>query len=210
MSNASCLLACMIEDSLLRPLGVATQQNCRIKAEILALSNLPSITNRNSETTPLVAFTKSYAHYRSNTTNDCLIRSRTPPCRSNELPRNTSYPHGLISARAVCLRRYEGDKTAGWKGQARHMPSWQRAVSHPFVCESQRDLGDQIAILSSLVARKATFLLALILIASPVTGWRPMRAARLRTCRMPSPVIFTRSPFFKCFVIMTIRSSNIS
>jgi hypothetical protein len=35
---------------------------------------------------------------------------------------------------------------------------------------------------------KATFLLALMWIVSPVAGLRPMRAARLRTCRMPSPV----------------------
>jgi hypothetical protein len=39
----------------------------------------------------------------------------------------------------------------------------------------------QIASLSSLAARNATFLLALILIGSPVAGLRPMRAARLRT-----------------------------
>ena len=34
---------------------------------------------------------------------------------------------------------------------------------------------------SSLATRKATFLLALILIASPVAGLRPMRAARFLT-----------------------------
>jgi len=39
----------------------------------------------------------------------------------------------------------------------------------------------QIDSLSSFEARKATFLLALIWIASPVAGLRPMRAARLRT-----------------------------
>ena len=39
----------------------------------------------------------------------------------------------------------------------------------------------QTASLSSLAARNATFLLALILIGSPVAGLRPMRAARLRT-----------------------------
>ena len=32
-------------------------------------------------------------------------------------------------------------------------------------------------------------------------GLRPMRAARFRTCRIPSPAIFTRSPFFKCLAI---------
>lgn len=39
--------------------------------------------------------------------------------------------------------------------------------------------------LNSFDARNATFLLALILIASPVAGFRPMRAARLRTTKMP-------------------------
>jgi hypothetical protein len=41
--------------------------------------------------------------------------------------------------------------------------------------------GGQTAIFNSLDARKATFLLALILIASPVAGLRPMRAARFLT-----------------------------
>ena len=40
---------------------------------------------------------------------------------------------------------------------------------------------DQTASFNSLEARKATFLLALIWIGSPVAGLRPMRAARLRT-----------------------------
>src|SRR5262249_35275826 len=39
----------------------------------------------------------------------------------------------------------------------------------------------------SFAARKAIFLLALILMASPVAGLRPIRAGRLRTCRMPRP-----------------------
>jgi hypothetical protein len=39
-------------------------------------------------------------------------------------------------------------------------------------------VGDYAAILSLLLARKATCLLALILIASPVAGLRPLRAAR--------------------------------
>jgi hypothetical protein len=47
--------------------------------------------------------------------------------------------------------------------------------------ECDSDAPDQTASLSSLDARKATFLLALILIGSPVAGLRPMRAARLRT-----------------------------
>src|SRR5207302_3837230 len=64
--------------------------------------------------------------------------------------------------------------------------------------------------LSSLETRKATFLLALILIASPVAGLRPMRAARLRTCRMPSPFRRMRAPFLRDFVISPARSSMIS
>jgi hypothetical protein len=60
-------------------------------------------------------------------------------------------------------------------------------------------MGDQSAILSSLVARKATFLLALMWICSPVAGLRPIRAARFRTIRIPRPAIFTRSPFFQTF-----------
>ena len=39
----------------------------------------------------------------------------------------------------------------------------------------------------SLAARKAIFFEALIFTGSPVCGLRPMRAARLRTCRMPRP-----------------------
>src|SRR5207245_156772 len=51
----------------------------------------------------------------------------------------------------------------------------------------------QTASLSSLAGRKATFLLALIWIGSPVAGLRPMRAARLRTTRMPRPPMRIRS-----------------
>src|SRR5438874_889377 len=61
----------------------------------------------------------------------------------------------------------------------------------------------------SLAARKATFLLALILIGSPVAGLRPMRAGRLRTCRTPSPPIRMRAPRFKCLVTVTTMSSSI-
>src|SRR6185437_8982187 len=37
-----------------------------------------------------------------------------------------------------------------------------------------------------------------------------MRAARLRTSRMPRPAIFTRSPFFRCLVIISTSCSSIS
>src|SRR6185503_21339883 len=69
---------------------------------------------------------------------------------------------------------------------------------------------DQIDFLSSLAARNATFLLALILIASPVAGLRPMRAARLRTCRTPNPAIRMRQPFFRFFTSRAITSFMIA
>src|SRR3974390_2940749 len=69
--------------------------------------------------------------------------------------------------------------------------------------------GAQTAIFKPLVARNATFLLAFIWIGSPVAGLRPMRAARLRTCRMPRPAIFTRSPFFTGLGIRPPRASSI-
>src|SRR5262249_23404348 len=65
----------------------------------------------------------------------------------------------------------------------------------PGLFESNKPRGerkDQIASFNSLAARKATFLLALIWIGSPVAGLRPMRAARLRTCRMPRPTMRMR------------------
>ena len=60
----------------------------------------------------------------------------------------------------------------------------------------------QTASFRSLAARKATFLLALILMASPVAGLRPMRAGRLRTCRMPRPPMRMRAPRFRCLVMV--------
>src|ERR1700676_2865505 len=46
--------------------------------------------------------------------------------------------------------------------------------------------------LSSFAARKATFLLALIWIGSPVAGLRPDRAALCLTSRVPRPLILIR------------------
>src|SRR5947208_866120 len=68
----------------------------------------------------------------------------------------------------------------------------------------------QTASLRSLDARNATFLLALILIGSPVAGLRPMRAARWRTCRMPSPTIRRRLPFFRCLTMLPTMSLSIA
>src|SRR5882757_6238795 len=42
--------------------------------------------------------------------------------------------------------------------------------------------------------------------ASPVAGLRPIRAARLRTCRMPRPTMRMRSPFLRCLVIIVTMS----
>src|SRR3974377_508369 len=41
---------------------------------------------------------------------------------------------------------------------------------------------------------------------SPVAGLRPMRAARLRTTRMPRPPMRIRSPFLRCLVTRPTRS----
>src|SRR4051812_48423057 len=59
---------------------------------------------------------------------------------------------------------------------------------------------------NSLATRKATFLLALILIGSPVAGLRPMRAARFRTWSTPRPLILIRSPFFRCLATRSTMS----
>src|SRR5260370_28319336 len=67
----------------------------------------------------------------------------------------------------------------------------------------------QTASLRSLDARNATFLLALILIGSPVAGLRPIRAARWRTCRMPSPTRRRRLPFFRGLTMLPTRSLSI-
>src|SRR5262249_42101501 len=67
-----------------------------------------------------------------------------------------------------------------------------------------------MASFNSLEARNATFLEALILIASPVAGLRPMRGPRLRTTRMPRPLRRMRAPFFRCLVIRPMVSSSIA
>ena len=59
---------------------------------------------------------------------------------------------------------------------------------------------------SFLAGRKAIFLLALILIASPVAGFRPILAARFRTWRMPRPVRRILSPFLRCRVANVTKS----
>src|SRR5215204_6274859 len=70
--------------------------------------------------------------------------------------------------------------------------------------------GRQMASLRSLAGLKAIFFDALILIGSPVCGLRPMRAARLRTCRMPRPLRRILSPFFRLLVIISTICVSIS
>jgi hypothetical protein len=66
----------------------------------------------------------------------------------------------------------------------------------------------QTASFSSFATRNATFLLAAILMASPVPGLRPMRSSRCRTSRMPRPAIRMRSPFFRWSVIASTMPAS--
>ena len=70
--------------------------------------------------------------------------------------------------------------TSRCKANIRRQPRWPPTDAKE-VPARQGVQDDQTASLSSFAARKATFLLALIWIGSPVAGLRPMRAARLRT-----------------------------
>ena len=54
----------------------------------------------------------------------------------------------------------------------------------------------------------AIFLLALILMASPVAGFRPILAARFRTWRMPRPVRRILAPFFRWRVVSVTKSPS--
>src|SRR6266568_2782483 len=86
---------------------------------------------------------------------------------------------------------------------------YRRPVAGRRQSYQKTDLRNYItASLSSFAARKATFLLALMWMVSPVAGLRPSRAARLRTCRMPSPPMRMRSPFLRCLVTRLTRSPS--
>src|SRR5262249_28204227 len=61
--------------------------------------------------------------------------------------------------------------------------------------------------LKVLATENPTFLRAGILIASPVCGLRPMRAFILRRRKIPSPGIFTFSPFFTLLTMVSTRLS---
>src|SRR5690606_17237328 len=71
-------------------------------------------------------------------------------------------------------------------------------------CSSYFFLGFTAA-LSVAPAEKRGVLEAAILIASPVAGLRPLRAARFATEKVPKPVMPTVSPFFKRSVTISMR-----
>ena len=68
-------------------------------------------------------------------------------------------------------------------------------------------LGPFTATFSAAPALNAGTLAALILIASPVLGLRPARAARLRTSKVPKPTRATLSPFFSVLVTISISAA---
>src|SRR5829696_1201141 len=64
------------------------------------------------------------------------------------------------------------------------------------------------ASLSALPGRNLGTLAALILIAAPVRGLRPLRAALLPTAKVPNPTSETEPPFFKVVLTAPIIDSN--
>src|SRR5579883_1776092 len=81
-------------------------------------------------------------------------------------PWGTCAWHDCCSLKRNLARGLADKKTLRWRAGG----EWRAAPLTAFLAE------DQIASLSSLEARKATFLLALIWIGWPVAGLRPMRA----------------------------------
>jgi hypothetical protein len=72
------------------------------------------------------------------------------------------------------------------------MRSWSNTRTLPVILNAD-GASYYTASFSSLAGRNAIFLLALILIASPVAGFLPMRAGRARTCRgRPNVHVTTR------------------
>jgi hypothetical protein len=61
---------------------------------------------------------------------------------------------------------------------------------------------------SSFAGRNAIFLLAAISMDSPVAGFRPIRAGKFRTCRIPRPLRRILSPFLRCSVAIVTRSAR--
>src|SRR3989442_530399 len=66
------------------------------------------------------------------------------------------------------------------------------------------------AIFSCLPARNAGAIDALMVIISPVLGFRPCRDARLRASKLPKPVICTFAPFFSSPAMMPLSSNKAS
>ncbi len=65
-----------------------------------------------------------------------------------------------------------------------------------------------IASFNALPARNLGTLAALILIAAPVWGLRPVRAARLPTAKVPNPTRVTDPPFLSVVLIPPITASS--
>jgi hypothetical protein len=99
-------------------------------------------------------------------------------CCNKTLLTHRHRPPGLIAKAAApasrSVRAVKVLKKSGRRGANRSTPT---AIPRRVRLLKSR----QIDSFNSLEARKATFLLALICIASPVAGLRPMRAARRRT-----------------------------
>ena len=100
---------------------------------------------------------------------------RHPACKAGALPTELTAHPSCVSYRgprvAIASRRSPPKE----KQQARSFSL------QPAVIPGGSGLKRQTDSFNSLEARKATFFDALIWIASPVAGLRPMRAARLRT-----------------------------
>jgi len=62
------------------------------------------------------------------------------------------------------------------------------------------------AVFSGVPALNAGTLAALIFNSAPVCGLQPVRAARLRTSKVPKPTSATGSPFFRVAVMMSISA----
>ena len=100
---------------------------------------------------------------------------RHPACKAGALPTELTArsPLNIVGLQGDARVRALKRKAAAQELAAPSLPLFSPEGS---ACDLR-----QTDSFNSLEARKATFLLALIWIASPVAGLRPMRAARLRT-----------------------------
>lgn len=83
----------------------------------------------------------------------------------------------------------------GWRAELQKVAREQTLRAVGMAPSPEPVLGYKEAF-KSREAANATRLLALILIDSPVAGFRPLRAARFFTWKMPRPLILTLRPFF--------------